>query len=88
MTDEKKKMTAHGSSVGADDGQSISKTHENSIPISGEEINDEIVNSLESLEEVYRRMQRMADPRYLHMPLNPSNMSVERLSICWAEESA
>lgn len=25
MTDEKKKMTAHGSSVGADDGQSISQ---------------------------------------------------------------
>ena len=29
MTDEKKKMTAQGSSVGADDGQSISKTYEN-----------------------------------------------------------
>ena len=66
MTDDKKKMTAQGSSVGADDGQSISKTYENSIPTSGEEINDEIVNSPESLEEVYRRMQRMADPRYLH----------------------
>ena len=66
MTDEKKKMTAQGSSVGADDGQSISKTHENSIPTSGEEINDEIVNSPERLEEIYRRMQRMADPRYLH----------------------
>ena len=66
MIDEKKKMTAQGSSVGADDGQSISKSYENSIPTSGEEINDEIVNSPESLEEVYRRMQRMADPRYLH----------------------
>ena len=65
MINEKKKMTAQGSSVGADDGQSISKTYENSIPTSGEEINDEIVNSPESLEEVYRRMQRMADPRYL-----------------------
>lgn len=31
MTDEKKKMTAQGSSVGADDGQSISKNSENSI---------------------------------------------------------
>ena len=31
MSDEKKKMTAHGSSVGADDGQSISQ---NSIPLS------------------------------------------------------
>lgn len=66
MTDEKKKMTAHGSSVGADDGQSISQTTENSIPTSGKEINDEIVNSPGRLEEMYRRMQRMADPRYLH----------------------
>ena len=66
MTDDKKKMTAQDSSVGADDGQSISQTTENSIPTSGEEINDEIVNSLERLEEMYRRMQRMADPRYLH----------------------
>ena len=66
MIDEKKKMTAQGSSVGADDGQSISQTTENSIPTSGEEINDEIVNSPKRLEEMYRRMQRMADPRYLH----------------------
>lgn len=66
MTDDKKKMTAHGSSVGADDGQSISTNSKVSIPVSGEEINDEIVNSPERLEEMYRRMQRMADPRYLH----------------------
>ena len=66
MTDEKKKMTARGSSVGADDGQSISQTSENSITTSGQEINEEIVNSQERLEEMYRRMQRMADPRYLH----------------------
>ena len=66
MTDEKKKMTAQGSSVGADDGQSISLTTENSIPTSGEEINDEIVNSPESLEEMYRKIQRMSDPAYLH----------------------
>ena len=26
--------------------------------------------------------------RWRSMPLNPSSMSVERLSICWAEESA
>ena len=43
MIDEKKKMTAQGSSVGADDGQSISKTYENSIPTSGQKSNDEIV---------------------------------------------
>ena len=66
MIDEKKKMTAQGSSVGADDGQSISKTYENSIPTSGQKSNDEIVNSQDSLEEMYRRMQRMTDPRYLH----------------------
>lgn len=42
MTEDKKKMTAQNSSVGADDGQSISLTTENSIPTSGEEINDEI----------------------------------------------
>ena len=66
MTDEKKKMTAQGSSVGADDGQSISKNSENSIPTSGQKSNDEIVNSQDSLEEMYRKMQRMTDPRYLH----------------------
>lgn len=43
MTDEKKKMTAQGSSVGADDGQSISQITENSIPTSGQKSNDEIV---------------------------------------------
>lgn len=62
MTDEKKKMTAQGSSVGADDGQSISKNSENSIPTSGQKSNDEIVNSQDSLEEMYRKMQRMTDP--------------------------
>ena len=46
MTDEKKKMTAQGSSVGADDGQSISQITENSIPTSGQKSNDEIVNFL------------------------------------------
>ena len=66
MIDEKKKMTAQGSSVGADDGQSISKTYENSIPSSGQKSNDEIVNSQDSLEEMYRKIQRMTDPRYLH----------------------
>lgn len=66
MTDEKKKMTAQSLPVVADDGQSISQTTENSISTSGQEINDEIVNSPESLEEMYRRMQRMTDPRYLH----------------------
>ena len=66
MTDEKKKMTAQGSSVGADDGQSISQITENSIPTSEQKSNDEIVNSQDSLEEMYRKMQCMTDPRYLH----------------------
>ena len=66
MTDEKKKMTAQGSSVGADDGQSILKNSKNSIPTSRQKSNDEIVNSQDSLEEMYRKIQRMTDPRYLH----------------------
>ena len=49
MTDEKKKMTAQGSSVGADDGQSISKTYENSIPTSGQKSNDEIVPPVQAV---------------------------------------
>ena len=44
MIDEKKKMTAQDSSVGADDGQSISKNSGISITTSKEEINDEVVN--------------------------------------------
>ena len=59
-------MTAQNSSVGADDGQSISQITENSIPTSGQKSNDEIVNSQDSLEEMYRKIQRMTDPRYLH----------------------
>ena len=54
MIDEKKKMTTQDSSVGADDGQSISKNSDISITTSKEEINDEVVNPQESLEEMYR----------------------------------
>ena len=66
MIDEKKKMTTQDSSVGADDGQSISKNSDISITTSKEEINDEVINPQESLEEMYRRIQRMSDPAYLH----------------------
>ena len=66
MIDEKKKMTTQDSSVGADDGQSISKNSDISITTFKEEINDEVVNPQESLEEMYRKIQRMTDPRYLH----------------------
>ena len=62
MTDDKKKMTAQGSSVGADDGQSISQNSKTTIPDS-----DEKSNSPErDLEELYRKMRRMSDPAYLH----------------------
>ena len=62
MTDEKKKMTAQGSSVGADDGQSISQNYKTTIPDP-----DEKSNSPErDLEELYQKMRRMSDPAYLH----------------------
>ena len=62
MIDEKKKMTAQGSSVGADDGQSISQNSKTTIPDP-----DEKSNSPErDLEELYRKMRRMSDPAYLH----------------------
>lgn len=66
MIDEKKEMTTQDSSVGADDGQSVSKNSDISITTSKGEINDEVVNPQESLEEMYRRIQRMSDPAYLH----------------------
>ena len=62
MTDEKKKMTAQGSSVGADDGQSIAQNSKTTIPDP-----DEKSNSPErDLEELYRKMRRMSDPACLH----------------------
>ena len=62
MTDDKKKMTAQDSSVGADDGQSISQNFKTTIPDP-----DEKSNSPErDLEELYRKMRRMSDPAYLH----------------------
>ena len=51
MINEKKKMTAQGSSVGADDGQSISQNSKTTIPDP-----DEKSNSPErDLEELYRK---------------------------------
>ena len=57
-----KEKTAHNASVGADAGQSIQKDSDNSIPASEAKRNRE----MDDLEEMYRRMQRMADPRHLH----------------------
>ena len=62
MTDEKKKMTAHGSSVGADDGQSISQNYKTTIPDLDEKSN----YHERDLEELYRKMRRMSAPTYLH----------------------
>ena len=62
MTDDKKKMTAQGSSVGADDGQSISQNSKTTIPDPDEKSN----SPGRDLEELYRKMRRMSDPAYLH----------------------
>ena len=61
MANEAKEKTALTTSVGADERQSIQKSTVNSIPTSEREINEEIENSEQSLEEMYRRMQRMTD---------------------------
>mgnify|MGYP000850124508 CR=1 FL=1 len=62
----KKKTTAPDTSVGADDGQPLHNSTENSISAFDEEINGDFQNSTESLDEIYRRMQRLTDPHYLH----------------------
>ena len=66
MVNETKEKTALATSVGADERQSNQINSENSIPTLETEINEEIENPEEKLEEMYRRMRRMADPRYLH----------------------
>lgn len=62
MRIEPKEKTARNTSVGADARQSIQKDSDNSIPASEAKRNRE----MDDLEEMYRRMQCMADPRYLH----------------------
>ena len=62
----KKKTTAPDTSVGADDGQPLHNSTENSISAFDEEINGDFQNNSESLDEIYRRMQRLTDPHYLH----------------------
>ena len=62
----KKKTTASDTSVGADDGQPLHNSTENSISAFEGEINGDFQNSTESLDEIYRRMQRLTDPHYLH----------------------
>ena len=62
----KKKTTAPDTSVGADNGQPLHNSTENSISAFEEEINGDFQNNSESLDEIYRRMQRLTDPHYLH----------------------
>ena len=62
----KKKTAAPDTSVGADDGQPLHNSTENSISAFEEEINGDFQNSSESLDEIYRRIQRLTDPHYLH----------------------
>ena len=62
----KKKTTAPDTSVGADDGQPLHNSTENSISTFEEEINGDFQSSAESQDEIYRRMQQLTDPHYLH----------------------
>lgn len=64
MIDAKEK-TALATSVGADERQSVQNT-DNIISTLDTEINQQIENSEENLEEMYRRMQRLTDPHYLY----------------------
>ena len=63
---DKKEKTAPVPSVGAEEGQSFQTKSDSSIPTSNTEINYPDENSSENLEELYRQMQRMANPYYLH----------------------
>ena len=65
MMNETKEKTAPVTSVGADERQSFSLSSDHSITTSETEINDQIEKTEETLEEMYRRMQRMNDPAYL-----------------------
>ena len=62
MMNETEKTTALVPSVGADGGQPPRNSTEQSIP----DVNGEINPPEEDLRELYRRMQRMTDPHYLH----------------------
>lgn len=61
-----KEKTALATSVGADERQSFQTKSDSSIPTSNTEINYPDEKSSENLEELYRQMQRMASPYYLH----------------------
>lgn len=62
MTNDTEKTTALVPSVGADGGQPLHNSTEQSITDENVEINP----PEEDLQELYRRMRRMTDPHYLH----------------------
>lgn len=62
MPESNEKTTALIPSVGADGGQPLHNSTAQSIPDENAEINP----PEEDLRELYRRMQRMTDPHYLH----------------------
>jgi RecA-family ATPase len=63
---ETKEKTALATSVGADERQSFQTKSDSSIPTLNTEINYPDENSSENLEDLFRQMQRMASPYYLH----------------------
>ncbi|MGN1015191.1 MAG: AAA family ATPase [Butyricicoccus sp.] len=66
MTNETEKTTVPVPPVGAGGEQPISKTTTEIIPSASTEINQFEENSEENFEELYRQMQRLSDPAYLH----------------------
>ena len=66
MTNETEKTTVPVPPVGAGGEQPISKTTTEIIPSASTEINQFEENSEENFEELYRQMQRISDPAYLH----------------------
>lgn len=66
MVHEQEKTTVPIPPVGAGGEQPISKTTTEIIPSAPTEINQFGENSEENFEELYRQMQRISDPAYLH----------------------
>ena len=66
MTNETEKTTVPVPPVGAGGEQPISKTTTEIIPSASTEINQFEEKSEENFEELYRQMQRISDPAYLH----------------------
>ena len=66
MVNEQEKTTVPIPPVGAGGEQPISKTTTEIIPSASTEINRLKENSEENFEELYRQMQRISDPAYLH----------------------